>query len=70
MRSDTVSTYALQTIVASALAVLIALGLILLVVRMVRYAEVEVTSDFLFRGTPVDAAATARAAGARASARA
>lgn len=59
MRSDTVSTYALQTIVASALAVLIALGLILLVVRMVRYAEVEVTSDFLFRGTPVDAAATA-----------
>ncbi len=59
MVSDTISADAWATIIATVLGVLIALGLVLLVVRMVRYAEIEVASDFLFRGTPEDAAATA-----------
>lgn len=59
MVSDTISTYAWETLISSALAVLIAVGLVLLIVRMVRYAEVDVASDFLFNGTPNDASATA-----------
>jgi hypothetical protein len=59
MISDAISVYAWETLIASALAVVIAVALALLIVRMVRHAEVDVTSDFLFSGTPDDASTTA-----------